>query len=296
MRSSMPRTDPPAGPPLRVPRPAWEQRTPERIRAHYEIERELADRLRGATARERGALYSEVYNELFRRVPDHPQLVSQAGEARRRERIAEQRRVLQPFLRPDTTFLELGAGDCALSLALAPGIARAIALDVSDAIAGRRDAPANFSLVISDGQTVPVPAGCVTVAYSNQLMEHLHPDDAAAQLASIRAALAPGGLYLCITPNRLTGPHDVSAYFDDAATGFHLKEYTIAELARLMRAAGFRRVRVLAGARGRFALVPAWILAALESSLWAIPPALRRRLTRTRLVGALVQPRIVAWR
>ena len=61
-------------------------------------------------------------------------------------------------------------------------------------------------------------------------MEHLHPDDALEQLQNIYSALVPGGIYLCITPNRLSGPQDVSRDFDMVATGFHLKEYTISEL------------------------------------------------------------------
>jgi predicted SAM-dependent methyltransferase len=51
-------------------------------------------------------------------------------------------------------------------------------------------------------------------------MEHLHPDDAFEQLKQIYTALTPGGLYICTTPNRLTGPHDVSKYFDETAAGF----------------------------------------------------------------------------
>lgn len=61
-------------------------------------------------------------------------------------------------------------------------------------------------------------------------MEHLHPDDAYEQLQEIYNALIPGGIYICITPNRLSGPHDVSQYFDSIATGFHPKEYTTVEM------------------------------------------------------------------
>ena len=70
-------------------------------------------------------------------------------------------------------------------------------------------------------------------------MEHLHPDDAVDQLKNIYNALVNGGKYICITPNRLTGPHDISKYFDNVATGFHLKEYTVTELSGLFREVGF---------------------------------------------------------
>ena len=36
--------------------------------------------------------------------------------------------------------------------------------------------------------------------------------------------------FICLTPHRSTGPHDMSKYFGDVATGFHLKEYTNKEL------------------------------------------------------------------
>jgi SAM-dependent methyltransferase len=115
------------------------------------------------------------------------------------------------------------------------------ALDVSAEITRTDTLPANFSLILSDGTTIDVPPDSITVAYSNQLMEHLHPDDALEQLSNIYRALAPGGIYICVTPNRLTGPHDISRHFDPVATCLHLKEYTNTELMALLRRVGFRK-------------------------------------------------------
>ena len=44
-----------------------EQRTPEQLREHFTIERELADRLRYATRDQRRSLYSAVYDEYIAR-------------------------------------------------------------------------------------------------------------------------------------------------------------------------------------------------------------------------------------
>ena len=41
-----------------------DERPPELLRQHYEVERELADRLRHSTREERRTLYGEVYDEL----------------------------------------------------------------------------------------------------------------------------------------------------------------------------------------------------------------------------------------
>jgi hypothetical protein len=64
------------------------------------------------------------------------------------------------------------------------------------------------------------------VAYSYQLMEHLHPGDALEQLVNIYQALKRDSVYCCVTPNRISGPHDISVYFDTVAQGLHLKEYS----------------------------------------------------------------------
>ena len=72
--------------------PSSETRSLERICEHYQIEKALAARLRSASKDERRRLYNAVYDELFRALPDHPQLTLKAdAEARQRE-VAERRR------------------------------------------------------------------------------------------------------------------------------------------------------------------------------------------------------------
>ncbi len=265
---------------LRHPLLQGETRTAERLRAHYEVERELADRLRHAPAGARAALYRDVYEELFRRVPDHPQLTQPLGGSARAEQVRVQMGLLEPYLTPEATFLEVGAGDCALSIAVARRVRSAIAVDVSETITGLNALPENVRLCISDGTSIPVPPGSVMLAYSNQLMEHLHPDDARAQLRNILAALAPGGRYLCVTPHPFLGPHDISYYFDDVATGFHLREYTLAALAELLREAGFRSLRVVVRGAGVPFTTPTAPARLIEGALGACPPALRGALAR----------------
>jgi SAM-dependent methyltransferase len=125
-----------------------------------------------------------------------------------------------------------------------------------------------------------VPDGSVDVVYSQQLMEHLHPDDALDQLRNIYTALAPGGRYFCVTPNRLTGPHDISRHYDEEATCFHLKEYTISELASLFRQVGFREVSVYVSTRSSPRRLPVWPVRVLETVLAPLPRALRIRIAR----------------
>jgi len=96
-----------------------EHRTPAQLRQQYEVEKELADRLRGATREQRRPLYRSVYNELYPRVPHHPQLTRKSSADLTRGALDPQLRLLRPFLRPETTLFEIGPGDCALCVAAA---------------------------------------------------------------------------------------------------------------------------------------------------------------------------------
>jgi ubiquinone/menaquinone biosynthesis C-methylase UbiE len=257
-----------------------ESRSPDQIRQHYLIEKELASRLRAARREERKQLYTQLYDELFQRVPDHPQLILKRDDHTRRRHVAERVALLEKLLPPNATYLELGPGDCSLALEIAKRVQKVYAIDVSHEIAAGVAPPGNLELIISDGSSVPVPDNSVDVAYSDQLMEHLHPDDAVEQLQNIYRVLKPGGKYLCITPNRFSGPHDVSQFFDEVATGFHLKEYSLVELAKLFRTVGFSKLETMIGARGFHLNTPTALVTTFESILAKAPRRLRRTLGR----------------
>ena len=186
---------------------ANETRSPEELYEHYLVERDLADQLRHSTRDQRSILYSAVYNDLFRRLPNHPQLTRATSAAMMQRVIRGKMRLLSRFLQPDTTFLEIGAGDCLLSMEVARHVSKVYAVDVSDEVNKGITPPSNVELILSNGTDIPIPAGTVNVAFSFQVMEHIHPDDAVEQLRSIYRILAPSGVYICVTPNRLSGPH-----------------------------------------------------------------------------------------
>jgi SAM-dependent methyltransferase len=254
-----------------------ERRSPERLAAHYMLERELAERLRQAPPPERARVYSEVYSELFASLPDHPQHA--AERTSQSQRVGAQVSMLLPLLGGGRRYLEIGCGDAAVTFAMASHVRQAFGLDVTDALIHHTTAPENFRFLRTDGVHIPLPAASVDLAYSNQLMEHLHPDDAEAQLREVARVLAPGGLYLCRTPNRLTGPHDISAYFDYQATGFHLREYDYRSLRRLMKASGFASVRFVVGGRRRLPM-PYALAAVMETGLDRLAPEHRTRAAR----------------
>lgn len=249
-------------------RPA--DREDESRRRHFRIECELADRLRRADKTQRKTLYREVYDELFRRVELSGNAEAQSAQ------VGLLLTLLEPFLSGATTFLEIGAGSCELSLELAQRLERVWAVDAVDP--GFEEPPDGFTFVPSDVLDVEVPAGSANVAMSCHLVEHLHPDDLQDHLAEVIGKLTAGGAYVVITPNRLYGPHDISRDFSRVPLGFHLREYTHIELAAEMRRAGFAPVNVI-GRLGELPGSTGWGRVALaERVLGALPFVVRRRL------------------
>lgn len=256
-------------------------KVPELLRHHYEIEKSLADKLRKTDKAQRRELYATLYDELFQKVPQHPQLSRKLDKKKQKENTLWQMKFLKKYLDSTITFLEIGAGDCHLSLEVAKYVRKVIAVDVSDAISKSIYRPNNFELILSDGCTIPVPPQSVNVAYSNQLMEHLHPDDAKEQLERIFNALANGGSYICVTPHRLHGPHDVSKYFDNIATGLHLREYTIEELNMLFKEVGFSQVQLLRNiGRGTYVIFPAFSGIFIEKILEVVSRILGKNIAK----------------
>jgi hypothetical protein len=256
-------------------------RSLDRIRFHYNIERSLADKLRQATSSERGRLYSAVYDELFESVPDHEQWQMKGNAEATRRETARQFGILRNFIRKSDTYCEIGAGDCALVVEIAKHVCKCYAVDVSAVITKNANLPQNLITIISDGISIPVPEGTVDLIYSNQLMEHLHPEDVKVQILNIYGALTLNGKYICITPNRLSGPHDISRFFDTEATCLHLREYSNADLRKVFSECGFRDFRVILSWHS---LVIPWLLPlapflVIERWLERIPLSLRRRLS-----------------
>jgi SAM-dependent methyltransferase len=269
------------------------KRCSEQLREHYEIEKELANKLLNASRQERRHLYSALYDELLKRVPLHPLLRRKSSPKETELVVSAQMNFIKPFLSQDVSFLEVGPGDCALSFEVAKFVRQVYAIDVSDEITKSLTQPPNFHLILSDGSSVPLPQNSINVAYSHQLMEHLHPEDAFEQLKNIYNTLVPGGVYICITPNRLSGPHDISRYFDEVATGFHLKEYTTLELGSLFRKVGFSQVKVYIGAKGKYIYFPTFPIVLCEILLGKLPYALRKSISTILPIRLLLGIRLV---
>jgi SAM-dependent methyltransferase len=257
------------------------------------FETTIATQLRTADRAERAKLYRELYDSYAEAFPEalptgakHRTIMYELAFARR-------------FVGPKTIVMELGPGRCEFAAELAKYADTIVGVDVSE-LAAQGSVAANFEFVLTDGIHIPRPDESIDVVISNQLMEHLHPDDAVDQLEEICRVLRPGGRYICMTPNRLSGPHDFSAYFDDLpcpvvdrayqATGLHLKEYINEELIELFRRGGLIPEAIFIGARGHYTAVPANLMRLIESTMRLLPVTMRKR---SKICAALLGVRIV---
>jgi len=85
-----------------------------------------------------------------------------------------------------------------------------------------------------------------SLAYWNDVFEHIPVDEIGDYLRALYGLLKPGGKLITITPNWHMRPSDVTALFQPRRTeaiGFHLKEYTLREVRQLLLEAGFTSVR-----------------------------------------------------
>lgn len=250
----------------------------------FEMERDFHQRLVAENDRgRRKQLYSEFYERLtlfFRR--NDPQKTSFGSFS------PTLMPLLAPFIRGKVV-LDFGCGYGSATFEFGPHASTVIAAEVSRPMIEAMGATMRqkrlsnvVPVLLADDPERALSRwlGAIDVFYSNDVVEHLHPDDMRDHLALAARLLRPGGLYICITPNRITGPHDVSAHFlpyHSKAQGAHISEYSYRELCEAFRAAGFVRFRTPITAAGynhlrsdaahRRLLVPPRFKFALES-LW----------------------------
>lgn len=92
------------------------ERTKQQLFEHYQIEKALATRLKDSTLQERKYLYKTLYDELFQKVPHHPQLTRKGNEIASQQYTSVQIKFLERFIDKNSIVVEIGPGDCSLSL------------------------------------------------------------------------------------------------------------------------------------------------------------------------------------
>jgi len=273
----------------------WNYLTEDQIYQIYETEIKHSNRLRISDTKKRKLLYEKVYEDYYSELPFHPAFKVKNNFEIQKNRLDFQLNKLIPIVSKNQVFVEVGAGDCALSKQLSSYVGKIYALEISQTYAMQEnELPSNMEIVIFDGFNFPFEANSIDFVYSNQLIEHLHPDDAIEQLRSIFNCLKKGGRHMIITPNRLLGPGDITGHFGDEPIGFHLKEYTDLELRSILKSVGFKKFKFQTIIKGKSIYVPLLIKWVLESYFSKISKQKRERLLKYRIFNLFFNTVLIA--
>lgn len=232
-------------------------RTYEQVKNHYLIEKSIADKLKRSSLEERKILYTQMYAELFSKVPDHPRLVRRASASLSEDAIHSKSLLVNRHIDKSTVFVEFAPGDCLFAEEMATRTKYVYGVDISDQRLCKSNNIQNFSLVVYDGYNLEkIEPKTVDVVFSDQLIEHFHPEDTALHFQLVYKILKQGGIYIFRTPHALSGPHDVSKYFSDTAEGFHLKEWTYGEIKKMVFDVGFTEFKTYLLVKSRVIRIP----------------------------------------
>lgn len=252
-------------------------RTREQLREHYEVEKELATRLRKSTREERSVLFATLYKELLDRVPHHPRWTRLESEEDHRRNVEAQMRLVREWLTPNSVLVEVAPGNGWLGYEAAKTAKKVLGIDISDQRDPKLTFPANYEHIVYDGYHLDLPDGTADVAFSYQFLEHLHPDDVDLHFQIVHRVLKPGGVYVFDTPHRYSGPHDISRDFSDTLDCFHFQEWTHRGMRQLLKRHGFTPAWVFR--MGKTQKSPLFTLAVetAELVLGCLPMKLRRK-------------------
>jgi len=199
------------------------------------LEIEYGKKLRESTKKERRRLVPEAYDAIFRlRWGEVETSTPEKRTAGTNRRLVK---ALIMLCKHDDRVLEVGCGRGYTCLKIAPYVRSIVGIDASKSnIEETRDLLlkhniTNFQIYHTLADSLPkyfTPQSFDKII-SIDALEHLHPDDYLTHLSDAFEMLRPGGYYIAVGPNRLTGPHDVTRIVYPDATepmGFHLNEFS----------------------------------------------------------------------
>lgn len=205
------------------------------------FEREARKRLLATTKENRVETFEAVYGEFYSRFGTR--MADENSPKALSEKLKWESLLFSPLASPGGDILELGCGQAVLIRELARKGMRCVGLDAHVREAGE----ANDNLAFVQGNAVePELDSRFDLVFSDQMLEHLHPEDVPRHFAAVRKLLKPNGCYAFCSPSALIGPADVSAHFGcKMAEGLHLKEWAYRELWPLLQQAGYTKARSL---------------------------------------------------
>jgi len=223
----------------------------EMILRHWELEKELTQKLLESTPENRFEVFEECYSKLY------SELIWLNEYVKKNIPYSTMDRGFRIWLTligaPSTQRIyEVGSGKAELISFLARNGYSCVATEITRE-RGKKYSEENVTWQNSDGVHFGTfeQHGSYDVVISDQVIEHVHPDDTQDHFRGVHEILKPNGKYIFRVPHRFTGPHDVSKVFKcEKALGMHLREMTFHETRKLINNSGFSKFGiVLIGAR-----------------------------------------------
>lgn len=217
--------------------------TEEMILAHWELEKRLAGELIRSRRDNRQEVFERCYSDLYGQLEWLNRLIdTDAAVPHSRLHVDW----LDLIGAPPKKIFEAGSGKGQLITFLAERGFECRASEITTQRGERHTGEhGNLTWGITDGVHLDryEAAGSFDVVISNNVIEHLHPDDLLDHFRGAEVVLKAGGRYVFCTPHKFAGPSDISRVFMcDEPVGMHLREYTYSDMKDALKQAGFGEV------------------------------------------------------
>ena len=222
--------------------------TEEMILRHWELDKRLTQELLESKPENRWKTFERCYNVLYNELWWLNRFIGAGSTISPSQRY---KNWVDLIGQPPKKIYEVGSGKGEMITYLASCGFKCRATEITRE-RGKKyvSEHSNLSWGISDGvhlNRFEAP-NYYDVVISNQVIEHLHPDDLYEHFKGVFSILSNGGRYIFATPHRYEGPSDVSKIFKcDKPMGMHLKEYTYEELKEMLERAGFKNIQAVLG-------------------------------------------------
>jgi SAM-dependent methyltransferase len=214
--------------------------TEEMIQHHWNLERQLTKELLTSSPENRWEIFEQCYNCLYNELP-WLNITAQAN-------IGLYRDWAYLIGSAPQKIYEIGSGQGRLIKYLANLGHQCKATEITHERGKRFDLGHRISWGISDGVHLGrfETERSYDVVISDNVIEHLHPDDLIDHFRGVLNILVPGGRCIFRTPHAYIGPSDISGIFGcDHPQGMHLKEYTYKEIRSALKSAGFNEIHAV---------------------------------------------------
>lgn len=210
---------------------------------HWQLEKELTQKLLQSAPERRWETFEECYTTLYAELP-WLNLIRDSGSIPDLEMYySDWLSVIGP---PPKRVYEVGSGRGSFVKYLASLGYDCTGTEITRERGNKFDSGTpGLNWGITDGVHLArfEKPGTYDVLISDQVIEHLHPDDLVEHFRGALAILKTGGSYVFRTPHYCFGPSDVSRIFRcEKSKGMHLKEYTYAEITAAVKKAGFDEI------------------------------------------------------